>query len=43
VISGFIHLPLAPNQAAEFLGLPTMPLADQVAAIKAAIQVSVDV
>ena len=43
VISGFIHLPLAPNQAAEFPGLPTMPLADQVAAIKAAIQVSVDV
>lgn len=43
VISGFIHLPLAPNQAAEFPGLPTMPLADQVAAIRAAIQVSVDV
>ena len=43
VISGFIHLPLAPNQAAEFPGLPTMPLADQVAAIKAAIQVSLDV
>ena len=43
VISGFIHLPLATNQAAEFPGLPTMPLADQVAAIKTAIQVSVDV
>ena len=43
VISGFIHLPLAPNQAAEFPGLPTMPLAEQVAAIRAAIQVSVDV
>jgi pyroglutamyl-peptidase len=43
VISGFIHLPLAPNQAAEFPGLPTMPLADQVAAIRAAIQVSVNV
>jgi pyroglutamyl-peptidase len=43
VISGFIHLPLAPNQAAEFPGLPTMPLADQVAAIRAAIQVSIDV
>lgn len=42
VISGFIHLPLAPDQAGEFPGLPTMPLADQVAAIKAAIQVSVD-
>ena len=43
VMSGFIHLPLAPNQAAEFPGLPTMPIADQVAAIKAAIQVSIDV
>jgi len=43
VISGFIHLPLAPNQAAEFPGLPTMPIADQVKAIKAAIQVSVNV
>lgn len=43
VISGFIHLPLATNQAAEFPGLPTMPLADQVAAIRKAIQVSVDV
>jgi pyroglutamyl-peptidase len=43
VISGFIHLPLATNQAAEFPGLATMPLADQVAAIRAAIQVSVDV
>jgi pyroglutamyl-peptidase len=43
VISGFIHLPLAPNQAAEFPGLPTMPIADQVAAIRAAIQVSVNV
>jgi pyroglutamyl-peptidase len=43
VISGFIHLPLAPNQAAEFPGLPTMPIADQVKAIRAAIRVSVDV
>ena len=43
VISGFIHLPLAPNQAAEFPGLPTMPLEDQVNAIRAAIQVSVNV
>jgi len=43
VISGFIHLPLAPNQAAEFPGLPTMPIEDQVKAIRAAIQVSVDV
>jgi pyroglutamyl-peptidase len=43
VISGFIHLPLAPNQAAEFPGQPTMPIEDQVKAIRAAIQVSVDV
>lgn len=43
VISGFIHLPLASNQAAEFPGLPTMPIEDQVAAIRAAIEVSVDV
>ena len=43
VISGFIHLPLAPNQSPEFPGLPTMPLEDQVAAISAAIQVSIDV
>jgi len=43
VISGFIHLPLAPNQAAEFPGLPTMPIEDQVEAIKAAIQVCIDV
>ena len=42
-ISGFIHIPLAPNQAAEFPGLPTMPIEDQVKAIKTAIQVSVDV
>jgi pyroglutamyl-peptidase len=41
VTSGFIHLPLAPNQAAEFPGLPTMPIEDQVKAIRAAIQVSV--
>ncbi len=43
VISGFIHLPLAPNQAAEFPGLPTMPIEDQVNAIEAAIKVSIDV
>ena len=43
VISGFIHLPLAPNQSPEFPGLPTMPLENQVAAIRAAIQVSIDV
>lgn len=38
-ISGFIHLPLAPVQAAEFPGLPTMPLEDQVRAIVVAIEV----
>jgi len=43
VISGFIHLPLAPNQSPEFPGLPTMPIEDQVAGIRAAIQVSIDV
>ena len=43
VISGFIHLPLASNQASEFPGLPTMPIEDQVSAIRTAIQVSVDV
>jgi pyroglutamyl-peptidase len=43
VMSGFIHLPLASNQAAEFPGLPTMPIEDQVAAIRAAIQVSINV
>ena len=43
VISGFIHLPLAPNQSAEFPGLPTMPIEVQVNAIEAAIKVSVDV
>jgi pyroglutamyl-peptidase len=43
VISGFIHLPLAPIQAAEFPGLPTMAIEDQVKAIKVAIKVSADV
>ncbi|MFY8197570.1 MAG: pyroglutamyl-peptidase I [Candidatus Planktophila sp.] len=43
VISGFIHLPLAPNQAAEFPGLPTMAIEDQVRAIQAAIKVSINV
>jgi len=43
VISGFIHLPLAPNQASEFPGLPTMPIEDQVSAIRAAIKVSINV
>jgi len=43
VISGFIHLPLATNQASEFPGLPTMPIEDQVSAIRAAIKVSINV
>ena len=43
VISGFIHLPLAPIQATEFPGLPTMAIEDQVKAIKVAIKVSADV
>lgn len=43
VISGFIHLPLAPNQAAEFPGLATMAIEDQVKAIKVAIRVSAGV
>jgi pyroglutamyl-peptidase len=43
VISGFVHLPLASNQASEFPGLPTMPIEDQVSAIRAAIKVGVDV
>jgi len=42
VMSGFIHLPLAPNQAAEFPGLPTMAIEDQVRAIKEAIKVSIN-
>jgi pyroglutamyl-peptidase len=40
VISGFIHLPLAPEQASEFPGLATMSLEDQVKAIVIAIEVS---
>lgn len=40
VISGFIHLPLAPEQADEFPGLATMLLDDQVKAVVIAIEVS---
>ena len=43
VISGFIHLPLAPEQASEFAGLPTMPISDQVTAITTAIKVCANV
>jgi len=40
VRSGFIHLPLMPEQAGEFEGLPTMPLDQQVRAIEVAIRVA---
>lgn len=33
VLSGFIHLPLVPEQQAEFPGQPTMPLSEMVAGI----------
>lgn len=38
--SGFVHVPLIPEQAAEFEGQPTMPLDQQVTAIKIAILVA---
>lgn len=41
VLSGFIHVPLIPEQSSEFEGLPTMPLAQQVRAIEIAILVAV--
>jgi pyroglutamyl-peptidase len=37
VVSGFIHVPLMPEQAGEFEGLPTMPLDQQVRAIETAV------
>ena len=40
VASGFIHVPLMPEQAGEFEGLPTMPLDQQVHAIDVAIRVA---
>jgi pyroglutamyl-peptidase len=40
VVSGFIHVPLMPEQAGEFEGLPTMPLDQQVRAIEVAIRVA---
>lgn len=43
VISGFIHLPLAPEQASQFPQLPTMPIQDQVTAISTAIKVCANV
>ena len=38
--SGFIHVPLMPEQAAEFEGQPTLPLEQQIQAIAAAIRVA---
>jgi len=35
--SGFIHLPLLPEQHSEFPGLPTMELQDQIRAIRTAL------
>jgi len=42
VKSGFIHVPLIPEQASEFEGLPTMPLDQQVRAIEIAIRVAAE-
>jgi pyroglutamyl-peptidase len=43
VLSGFIHVPLMTEQAADFTGLPTMPLDQQVRAIEIAIRVAAGV
>lgn len=40
VASGFIHVPLMPEQASEFEGLATMPLDRQVRAIEIAVEVA---
>lgn len=37
VSSGFVHLPLVPEQSAEFPGRPVLPLLDQVRAVAAAL------
>ena len=39
VRSGFVHLPLMDSQAAEFPGLPTMPLNQMVIAVRAMLEV----
>jgi pyroglutamyl-peptidase len=39
VRSGFVHVPLMDSQAAEFPGLPTMPLDQMVRAVRAMIEV----
>jgi pyroglutamyl-peptidase len=39
VRSGFVHVPLMDEQAGEFPGLPTMPLAQMVKAVRAMLEV----
>lgn len=39
VRSGFVHVPLMDSQAPEFPGLPTMPLAQMVTAVRAMLEV----
>jgi len=39
VRSGFVHVPLMDSQAAEFPGLPTMPLDQMVTAVRAMLEV----
>lgn len=39
VRSGFVHVPLMDEQAAEFPGLPTMPLEQMVTAVRAMLEV----
>ena len=39
VRSGFVHVPLMDEQAGEFPGLPTMPLAQMVTAVRAMLEV----
>jgi pyroglutamyl-peptidase len=39
VRSGFVHVPLMDSQAAEFPGLPTMPLDQMVTAIRAMLEI----
>lgn len=43
VASGFIHVPLLPEQSGEFGDMPTMPLEQQVAGISLAIRVAAGV
>ena len=41
VRSGFVHVPLMDSQAAEFPGLPTMPLTQMIKAVQSMLQVVV--